>query len=253
MTDKGIYERLSKAYRSGKKQLSMLVDPDGIDPKILEQQLLLAKDAGVDFFFLGGSLIKNDSLNSCADLMREVCPDIPILLFPGNAIQLSDKVDAILFLSLISGRNPDLLIGQQVVAAPYLKKMDVEVIPTGYMLVKCGAITTVEYISQTTPIPYNKPEIASCTALAGHLLGLKLTFMDGGSGADKPISPEMIRMVSGAIDNPLFVGGGIRTPKQAQVAVKAGADLIVVGNAFEKDPSLIKELTDAVHECSRPW
>jgi len=250
MTDKGIYDSLLQAHLSGKKQLSMLIDPDGLEINTLEKQLLLAKDARVDFFFLGGSIIWNDKLNACADLIREICPGTPLLLFPGNPMQLSEKVDAVLFLSLISGRNPELLIGQHVVAAPYLKEMDVEVIPTGYILVQCGSTTTVEYISQTTPIPYGKPQIAACTAMAGELLGLKLIFMDGGSGADKPISPEMIQMVSKTTKGPLFIGGGIRSPQQAQAAVNAGADLIIVGNAFEKDPTLIGELTSAVHECN---
>ncbi|HHJ49705.1 MAG TPA: geranylgeranylglyceryl/heptaprenylglyceryl phosphate synthase [Phaeodactylibacter sp.] len=247
MTDKGIYKGISEAHRSGKKQIAMLIDPDGLSPSALEKQLLLAKEAPVDFLFLGGSLIWDDTLNASADLIQQMCPHIPLLLFPGNPTQLNEKADGVLFLSLISGRNPELLIGQQIIAAPLLKTMDIEVIPTGYMLIKCGSATTVEYISQTMPIPYNKPEVAGCTAFAGELLGLKLIFMDGGSGADKPISAQMIRTVSGTISIPLLVGGGIRTPEQAATAISAGADIIVVGNAFEKDPSLIGELTEAVH------
>jgi len=247
MTEKGIYKAISEAHRSGKKQIAMLIDPDGLNSATLEKQLLLAKEAPVDFLFLGGSLIWDDTLNASAKLIQQICPHIPLLLFPGNPTQLNENADGVLFLSLISGRNPELLIGQQVVAAPLLKKMDIEVIPTGYMLIKCGSTTTVEYVSQTTPIPYNKPEIAGCTAFAGELLGLKLIFMDGGSGADKPISAQMIRTVAETIHIPIAVGGGIRTPEQASAAVAAGADIIVVGNAFEKDPSLIRELTEAVH------
>ncbi len=246
MTNKGIYQNLLQAQKEGQKRLAMLIDPDGLPLANLEKQLTLASEAGVHYFFLGGSLIWDDMLNDAADLIRQICPDIPLLLFPGHPTQLSDKVDAVLFLSLISGRNPDLLIGQQVVAAPYLKRLDVEVISTGYMLIGQGRTTTVEYMTQTIPIPANKPEIASCTALAGELLGLKLTFLDGGSGADQPVNPALIRAVAHTTQTPTFVGGGIRRPEQAEAAVKAGADVIVVGNAFEKSPELVKEMTDAI-------
>ncbi len=247
MTDKGIYRNLLEARRVGRKQLAMLIDPDGLTLSGLERQVLLAGEAGVDYFFLGGSLIWDDVLHASADLIKEVCPDTPLLLFPGHPTQLSDKVDAVLLLCLISGRNPDFLIGQQVVAAPYLKRLDVEVISTGYMLVGGrGRTTTVEYMTQTVPIPANKPSIAACTALAGALLGLKLSFLDAGSGADEPVHPDVIREVSRSTQTPTFVGGGIRRPEQALAAVQAGADLIVVGNAFEKNPALVKEMVSAI-------
>ncbi len=246
MTDKGIYKSLLEAHQNGHKQLAVLIDPDGLTLSDLERQLLLAKEAGVDYFFLGGSLIWDDVLCTSADLIKEVCPDIPLLLFPGHPMQLSDKVDAVLLLCLISGRNPDFLIGQQVVAAPYLKRLDVEVISTGYMLVGSGSTTTVEYMTQTVPIPGNKPSVAACTALAGDLLGLKLSFLDAGSGADEPVHSDVIRAVSQSTRTPTFVGGGIRKPEQALAAVQAGADLIVVGNAFEKDPALVGEMVAAI-------
>lgn len=250
MTDKGIYNKLLQAHQQKHKQLAVLIDPDGLVLKQLEYQLELAAEAEVNYFFLGGSLFWDDMLHDTAELIKTRYPHIPLLLFPGHPTQLTEKVDAVLFLSLISGRNPDLLIGQQVVAAPYLKRLNVEVISTGYILIGQGKTTSVEYISQTTPIPPNKPSIAACTALAGEMLGLKLTFLDAGSGADQPIAPTLIQAVTQATQTPTFVGGGIRTPEQAIAAAQAGADVIIVGNAFEKDPKLINILASAIKSCS---
>jgi putative glycerol-1-phosphate prenyltransferase len=176
--------------------------------------------------------------------------NIPAILFPGNSFQLSYKADAILFLSLISGRNAELLIGNHVISAPFLKVSPLEIIPTGYMLIEGGVMTSVQYMSNTNPIPNTKPDIAMCTAMAGEMLGLKQIYMDAGSGAQKPVSAEMITAVSSTISIPLIVGGGIKSPEQASINVAAGADVIVVGNAIEKDPSLIKEISAAIHEHS---
>jgi phosphoglycerol geranylgeranyltransferase len=172
---------------------------------------------------------------------------IPVILFPGSIMQINEKADALLLLSLISGRNADLLIGKHVVAAPYLKKSGLELLPTGYMLIESGPLTTAQYISNTLPIPRTKDDIAVCTAIAGEMLGLRLIYMDAGSGAEMPISASMIKKVKENISIPLIIGGGIRDAGQAIAACKAGADMIVVGNAIEKDPSCLKEIADAVH------
>jgi putative glycerol-1-phosphate prenyltransferase len=185
-------------------------------------------------------------LDYCLQTIKESC-DIPMILFPGNSFQLSYKADGILFLSLISGRNAELLIGKHVITAPYLKVSPLEILPTGYMLIDGGVPTTVSYMSNTLPIPANKDDVALCTALAGEMLGLKIMYMDAGSGAKKPISASMIEAVSSTINIPLIVGGGIRTPEKALETAKAGADIIVVGNAIEKNPNLIIEMSEAVH------
>ena len=168
-------------------------------------------------------------------------------MFPGSPSQISKHADALLYLSLISGRNADLLIGQHVISAPFVKKSGLEIISTGYMVIDGGAPTTVSYISNATPIPADKADIALCTAMAGEMLGKKIIYMDAGSGAKKAISEEMISSVASNIDVPLIVGGGIRDAEKAYLNCKAGADVIVIGNAIEKDPSLIKEMAAAIH------
>ena len=172
---------------------------------------------------------------------------IPVILFPGSPTQLSKYADALLYLSLISGRNPELLIGQHVVSAPTVKQSGLEILSTGYMVIDGGAPTTVSYISNASPIPHDKNEIAMCTAMAGEMLGMKLIYMDAGSGAKRPITESMIQSVAEKIEMPLIIGGGITEPEKAYRNCKAGADVIVVGNAIEKDSSLIKEMSAAVH------
>ena len=206
------------------------------------------KKANTDYFFVGGSLLTNDSLESCLTTLKE-SSSIPVILFPGNAMQVNDKADGILFLSLISGRNADMLIGKQVITAPILKQSSLEILPTGYILINSGKPTTVSYMSNTNPIPANKDTVAACTAMAGEMLGLRLIFMDGGSGAKNPISEKMIKTVRKSINAPLIIGGGISSGKKAIANCKAGADIIVVGNAIEKDESLISEIANAVHKC----
>jgi phosphoglycerol geranylgeranyltransferase len=207
----------------------------------MRQALELAAECGVDYFFIGGSLVVNNMLDDVLNDIKKQC-DIPMILFPGNSFQLSYRADALLFLSLISGRNPELLIGQHVISAPFLKMSPLEIISTGYILIDGGVMTSVQYMSNTYPIPAHKDDIAVCTALAGEMLGLKLMYMDAGSGAKNPISESMIENVSGAVSVPLIVGGGIRTPEKVAANLRAGADLVVVGNAIEKDPVLIKEM-----------
>ncbi|MFM7431665.1 MAG: geranylgeranylglyceryl/heptaprenylglyceryl phosphate synthase, partial [Flammeovirgaceae bacterium] len=173
------------------------------------------------------------------------------VIFPGSSLQIDPAADALLFLSLISGRNPDLLIGQHVIAAPILKNNKLEVMPTGYILINSGKITSVAYISNTTPIPEDKYSLAACTALAGEMLGLRLIYLDAGSGAENEISPKMISTVRKAVNVPLIVGGGINTSRKAIAALEAGADLIVIGNALEKDPNLLTEISDKVYDWNQ--
>jgi phosphoglycerol geranylgeranyltransferase len=243
-----IYTHITVSKKTGKKLFALLIDPDKQDLNTLITTIEKAKSAKTDFFFVGGSLLTNDNLDSCIRTIKSNC-NIPVILFPGNAMQVNNKADGILFLSLISGRNAEMLIGKQVITAPILKQSSLEVLPTGYMLIDSGKPTTVSYMSNTTPIPYEKNAVAACTALAGEMLGLKLIFMDGGSGAKNPISEKMIESVSEAVECPIIIGGGINSGKKATNNCKAGADIIVVGNAIEKDENLIFEIADAVHSC----
>ncbi len=244
-----ILAEFQQAKANQQKKFVVLIDPDKVRLGNMDKVLDLAVEAKVDYFFIGGSLIVNNMLDQCLLSIKERCR-IPMILFPGNSLQLSWKADAILFLSLISGRNADLLIGNHVIAAPYLKLSPLEVLPTGYMLIDGGAPTSVLYMSNTRPIPTHKEDIAVCTAMAGEMLGLRLLFMDAGSGAVTPVTEDIIESVSGAISIPLIVGGGIRTPEKAAANARAGADVIVVGNAIEKDPNLVREMAEAVHAVS---
>lgn len=228
--------------------LAVLIDPDKVDQSELKHLVALAVLAKVDFIFVGGSLIVNNQLDACLSAIKAQC-DIPLVLFPGDSYQLSYRADGILFLSLISGRNPELLIGKHVITAPYLKLSPLEVIPTGYMLIDGGVSTTVAYISNTSPIPADKEDIAASTAMAGEMLGLRCIFMDAGSGAKYPVPERMIAAVRASVQIPLIVGGGIRTVEQAHRNVLAGADIIVVGNAFEQDPTLMVSMAQAVHDA----
>lgn len=242
-----VYQTFLDKKTAGQKQIAVLIDPDKLENKTISQIAQTASDSKVDYFFVGGSLLINNRLDDCINTLKEA-KDIPVVLFPGNTLQMSWKADAILFLSLISGRNAEMLIGRHVIAAPYLKLSPLEVISTGYMLIESGRPTAVSYMSNSDPIPHDKDDIAMCTAMAGEMLGMKLIFMDAGSGAEKPVSPFMISQVKQSINVPLIVGGGIRTPDKAAESAEAGADLLVIGNAFEKDPGLIREIAFAVKE-----
>lgn len=244
-----IYQQFLDAKNNGEKKFVVLIDPDKVRLGKIQKVLEMSVEAGVDYFFIGGSLVVNDMLDYVLKSMKEMC-HIPMILFPGNSFQLSYKADGLLFLSLISGRNADLLIGKHVITAPFLKMSPLEIISTGYMLIDGGIMTSVQYMSNTSPIPANKDDIALCTAMAGELLGLKQIYMDAGSGAKNPISESMINTVSSAINIPLIVGGGISTSEKAAANAKAGADVIVVGNAIEKDPQLIIDISKAIHEQS---
>lgn len=229
-----------------KKQIALLVDPDGRDVAYFEMMAKTAQEAGVDFVFVGGSLIGDDQMDMCLEAFKRNS-SLPLILFPGSVMQVNAKADAILFLSLISGRNAEMLIGRQVVAAPYVKKAGLEVIATGYMLIDSGRGTTALYMSNTLPIPADKPQIASCTAMAGEMLGLQVIYLDGGSGAESPIRGELIREVRKSVELPIIVGGGIRTEEEAIEACNAGADLVVVGTIAERDPDKLASITRSVH------
>lgn len=230
-----------------KKKFVVLIDPDKPTDKEIVDIVKRSNEVGVDLFFVGGSLLTTDSLDNCIKLIKKHS-SIPVLIFPGNSLQISKWCDGFLLLSLISGRNPEMLIGRHVIAAPYLKLYGNEIIPTGYMLIDSGRQTSVSYMSNTTPIPYDKDDIAMCTAIAGEMLGLKVIYMDAGSGAMKPVSKDMIYKVKHTIEIPLIVGGGINTPEKAEEAARAGADIIVVGNVLEKNLNQLQEFADAVHK-----
>src|SRR5215207_9331400 len=244
---KDVYNALLEKKQAGKKSFAVLIDPDKVSASSLDETIAVALEAKVDYFFVGGSLVISDHLDVCIQQIKKNS-SIPVLLFPGSPSQISRHADALLYLSLISGRNADLLIGQHVISAPFVKKSGLEIIPTGYMVVDGGAATTVSYISNATPLPADKEDIAMCTAMAGEMLGMKLIYMDAGSGAKTAISEKMIAAVAKHIDVPLIVGGGIRDAEKAYLNCKAGADVIVIGNAIEKNASLIAEIASAVHQ-----
>jgi putative glycerol-1-phosphate prenyltransferase len=233
---------------SGVKSLAVLIDPDKVVLDKIDELILNIVSARVDFIFVGGSLISSDLMQTVIHLLKPVA--IPVVLFPGNHAHIYPEADGILYLSLISGRNADFLIGQHVISAPLLKKSKLEVLPTGYILVDGGRQTTVSYISNTNPVPHDKPDVAAATAMAGELLGLRLTYLDCGSGAQKPVSNKMVNLVSESVDHPLLVGGGIRTGQKAREIFQSGADLIVVGTAFEENPELLIEMAAARNLCN---
>lgn len=244
-----IYHILTSRKQNGQKSFAVLIDPDKVDAGAVQQLVQLSTEAGVDYFLVGGSLVISNRLDEVVQLIKASC-SIPVILFPGSPSQISKYADALLYLSLISGRNPELLIGQHVISAPFVKQSGLEIISTGYMVVDGGAPTTVSYISNATPLPSDKNEIAMCTAMAGEMLGMKVIYMDAGSGAKRPISESMIQNVAQQITVPLIVGGGITDPEKAYRNCKAGADVIVIGNAIEKDASLIKEMASAIHSVA---
>ncbi len=241
----GIYQHILELKRQQRKMFAVLVDPDKTNKEDVQQIAMLSQQSAVDFIFIGGSLLQHNSLDRSIELLQANCK-IPIVLFPGSTLQISNKADAILFLSLISGRNPEMLIGQHVIVSPYLKASKLEVISTGYMLIESGRPTSVSYMSNSVPIPSDKYDIACCTAMAGELLGMKLIYLDAGSGALNPVPDEMIQAVRKSVDVPIIVGGGIRDSNRALQICKSGADIIVLGNAIEKKASLIASVSEAI-------
>ena len=227
--------------------LAVLVDPDKQTEKSLHELADRISESKVDIVLVGGSLMLESHFERTISILKK-STSAPVVIFPGNNYQLSSQAQAILLLSLISGRNPEYLIGQHVVAAPQIRESGLEVIPTGYMLIDGGRVSTTSYMTQTVPIPYDKPDIAIATAMAGEMLGLRTIYMEAGSGAHNSVSTEMLRAVKSAVSIPIIVGGGIRTPEQAEELAEAGANMIVVGNILEKQPELLMEISLAVHQ-----
>jgi phosphoglycerol geranylgeranyltransferase len=232
--------------KTPRTKLAVLIDPDNQSEKSLSELSDQINNCKVDVVLVGGSLLLDHHFEKTLSLLRTYT-HIPIVLFPGNNYQVSSQADAILLLSLISGRNPEYLIGQHVVAAPLLRESGLELIPTGYMLIDGGRVSTTSYMTQTVPIPYDKPDIAVATAMAGEMLGLQTIYLEAGSGAKNAISIEMLQAVKSNISIPIITGGGIRTPELAEALAEAGASMIVVGNVLEKQPELLIEISLAVH------
>jgi phosphoglycerol geranylgeranyltransferase len=229
-----------------RKMFALHVDPDKYDDESLVRIGKAAGQNGIDFILTGGSLISNP-IDHVVRILKENT-DVPVILFPGNVMQISGNADGIFLLCLISGRNPEYLIGNHVIAAPILKKSGLEIIPTSYILIENGRLTSVEYISNTKPIPADKVELAVATALAGEMLGHRLLYLEAGSGAIEPVKTNLIAEVKRNITIPLIVGGGIQKPDQLYAIYDAGADVIVIGTALEKDLNNLEVLAGAAQE-----
>lgn len=225
------------AKADGRKLLAILLDPDKVDFDGLDLLCDRIMSSGATHLFIGGSQVFTDRIDELILEIKDRLP-LPVLLFPGNPSQISNQADGILFLSLLSGRNPDFLIGHHVQAARRLKASRLEIIPTGYLLIESGSQTAVAKVSRTSPL--SDPDEIGSTSLAAQMLGKKLLYLEAGSGAKTPVSPEIIKTVSQLIDIPLIVGGGIKTREGIQAAFTAGADLVVIGTAFENDPDFFE-------------
>ncbi|MEI7503794.1 MAG: geranylgeranylglyceryl/heptaprenylglyceryl phosphate synthase [Paludibacter sp.] len=243
---KNTYKKILVNREMNKKMLAVLLDPDQCRGRILSSTIAALKSNVPDFIFVGGSHT-NTSIDSFIELLNDEV-NSEVVLFPGNVSQISNKANALLYLSLVSGRNAEFLIGQHVNSAIAIKKSGIEVIPTGYILIDGAKPSSVEYISNTRPIPADKNEIALSTSLAAELLGMKLVYLEAGSGANHPVSPQMIEFVKAGLSIPLIVGGGIKNSQQLKAAFEAGADLVVVGNIIESNPAIIAEFVECTRE-----
>ena len=226
----------------------ILIDPDNIDNEKLARFVKYCVICGVDGFLIGGSLLVNGDIKNCIKVIKNNT-DLPVIIFPGDVNQVQNNADAILFLSVVSGRNPEHLIGKHVIAAPLIRQAGIEPLSTGYILIESGVTTTAQYMNGSMPLPRNKPEIAAATALAAEYLGMKLIYLEAGSGAQNSVPDEMIKAVTESCSVPVIVGGGIRTPETALKKVKSGAKIIVTGNFFEDENNwnLIKDFAQAIH------
>ncbi len=243
-----VYERLLEVAKNRGAGYLVLLDPDKTDTRGLQRAAEEAQDHGADAILVGGSLLLNPGFHVAVQAVREVAR-VPVIIFPGSTHQVCPGADAILFLSLISGRNPMHLIGLQVIAAPLIKAIGIEAIGTGYILVESGKMTSAEFMSDTRPIPREKPDIAKAHALAAEYLGMKLVYLEAGSGAQNPVPDEMVQAVAEYVSIPVVVGGGIRTPEVAHRKVRAGARFVVIGNVLETSGSrsLLREFASAIH------
>jgi len=243
------YQQLLKISEDNRAGFILLLDPDKLPLDRLQKRIDHAVAAGVDAFFVGGSLLHGQDFDRIVLELKKTAADRPVIIFPGSLFQISRHADAILFLSLISGRNPEYLIGSQAAAAPIIQKMGLETISCGYMLIESGAITSVQYISNSLPIPRDKPELALAHALAGQFLGMKSIYLEAGSGAKQSVPETTISLLRKNLRIPLLVGGGIRTPEEARQKARAGADFVVIGNFFEEDGNhaRMREFADAIH------
>jgi len=244
-----LHDDLRARSQQGRKSLAVLLDPDNLTQAGLLRLLKLSEQHPVDYFFVGGSLVLSAQQAALITLIK-AHSSVPVLLFPSHSLHLDGPADGILLLSLISGRNPDFLIGQHVVAAPRLRASGLQLLPTGYMLVDSGRQTTASYVSGTTPLPHDKPSIAAATALAGEQLGLQLMYLDGGSGAQHPVSSAMIAAVRATVATPIVVGGGLNSADKLTAALAAGADVVVVGNKIEDEPGFLAEAVAAVRSTT---
>jgi len=241
-----VYDKLLKVRDEKGAGFLVLLDPDRMSVSEIVELAQKSEKGGSDAFLVGSSLLLSTRFD---EAVKEIKANVsvPVVIFPGNANQVSRHADAILFLSLISGRNPHLLIGEQVKAAPAIKEFGLEPIPTGYMIIESGEATSVQFMSDTQPIPKNKPDIAKAHALAAEYLGMKFVFLEAGSGADNPVPDLIIREVRDFISLPIIVGGGVKDPDVAYKKVKSGASFVVIGNSLEEDDSIIEEFADAIH------
>ena len=231
---KNIYQNILHAKAQNQKLLAILIDPDKIELAHVARLVRKIKASPATHIFVGGSNVENNIIDQLiCQLKKEI--SLPIVLFPGNPSQISDEADGILFLMLLSGRNSDYLIEHQIQAVPILEKTNLEIISTGYILIESGSETSVERVSQTQPLARNNPDYVVQTAKAGILIGNKLIYLEAGSGAKLPVPLDIISKVSQTIAIPLIVGGGIRTKNEIHVAYQAGADMVVIGTAFEND------------------
>ncbi len=239
--------KIGEKIKNSANALAVLIDPDKACEEWLNEVIEYANSGYIDFLFAGGSFATHSTDNLVKILKKST--NVPVVLFPGHPSQVSYEADAILFLSLISGRNPEFLIGHHIYVANSLKNSDLEVLPTGYILIESGRTTTVEYISNTKPIPANKTDLVVSTAIAGELLGLKFIYLEAGSGADNHLNINLLQVVKKSIDVPLIVGGGIKNEADLKEIAKVGANVIVIGTAFEKSPSLIPEFSKILKDA----
>lgn len=244
-----IYNNLLQTIEKKGAAYLILIDPDKLLSDKLEVFIKQCIEAQVDGFLAGGSLMLNGDFDGFIKSVKQITK-LPVIIFPGAINQVSSQADAILYLSVVSGRNPEHLIGKHVLAAPLIRQNNLEPISTGYILVESGTSTTAQYMSGSLPVPRNKPEIAAATALASEYLGMKLVYLEAGSGAQQTVPNEMVKAVSSVCSIPVIVGGGIKSPKAAREKVDNGAKIIVTGNFFENETNWnsLKEFSNAIHK-----